>query len=62
MFVSPIGVREIGPFADRGRLALRPNPEIRSRSARLRFPIVEAPLTADAELLGCPDIEVLPNR
>lgn len=96
-FVSPISVREIGLLADRGRLALRPDPERWVRRALLRFPILEAPLTfavshagrrvdlphrdpadrflaatapvydltlvtSDAQLLGCPDIEVLPNR
>ena len=97
LFVSAISVWEIGLLADRGRLALHPDPEIWFRRALLRFPIVEAPVTfevaqagrrvdlpqrdpadrflaatakvyglslvtADAELLGCPDIEVLPNR
>lgn len=97
LFVSPISVWEIGLLADRGRLALRPDPEGWFRRALSRVPILEAPLTfavshagrrvglphrdpadrflattaqvydltpvtSDAHLLGCPDIEVLPNR
>ena len=97
MFVSPISVREVGLLADRGRLALRWDPDRWLSEALSRVPVVEGPMTfevaresrrvelphrdpadrflaanakvygltlvtADAELLGCPDIEVLPNR
>ena len=95
--LSPISVWEAMMLAERGRIALQPDPRSWLDRALATAPVAEAPLTfevamasrsialehrdpadrfiaasalvfgltlvtADARLLDCPDIEVLPNR
>ncbi len=95
--LSPISVWEAMMLAERGRIALEPDPRSWLDRALATAPVTEAPLTfevamasrsialehrdpadrfiaasalvfdltlvtADARLLDCPDIEVLPNR
>ena len=95
--LSPISVWEAVMLAERGRIALEPDPRSWLDRALAAAPVAEAPLTfevamasrsialehrdpadrfiaasalvfgltlvtADARLLDCPDIEVLPNR
>jgi len=95
--LSPISVWEAVMLAERGRIALEPDPRSWLDRALAAAPVAEAPLTfevamasrsialehrdpadrfiaasalvfgltlvtADARLLDCPDIEVMPNR
>ena len=95
--LSPISVWEAMMLAERGRIALEPDPQRWLDRALAAAPVAEAPLTfevamasrsialehrdpadrfiaasalvfgltlvtADARLLDCPDIEVMPNR